>query len=110
MQALTRSLSPVPASAGTAVATALSIAATANTELMANGIAGGAALPDLVSGMTTTALGGVTASYLAPAAHLPLVRLIPARAHQETRLTEIVDAAATHSDQPLPGSRERNPR
>lgn len=47
---------------------------------------------------TTNSLGGVTTRYLIPAAHLPLVQLVPILAPQEARLKKIVDSAYQRND------------
>lgn len=46
----------------------------------------------------TNSLGGVTTSYLIPAAHLPLVVLIPALAPQEAQLKAKIDTAYVRND------------
>lgn len=82
----------------------------ANVVAIANAIAGMVIehVPHMLTGLstvpasnitvTTNSMGGVTTSYLAPATHLPLVKLIPALAPQEARLKKIVDAAYRRND------------
>lgn len=51
---------------------------------------------------TTNTLGGVTTSYLIPAAELPLVRLIPALKPREAELKKIIDGAYIRNDNTAP--------
>lgn len=48
--------------------------------------------------VTTNSLGGVTTSYLIPAAELPLVRLIPSLKPREAELKQIIDSAYIRND------------
>ena len=48
--------------------------------------------------VSTNSLGGVTTTYLIPAAHLPLVQLAPFLAGQEAQLKQIVDSAYARND------------
>jgi hypothetical protein len=48
--------------------------------------------------VTTNSLGGVTTSYLLPAAQLPLVRLIPALKPREAELKKVIDSAYSRND------------
>lgn len=52
--------------------------------------------------VTTNGLGGVTTSYLIPAAELPLVRLIPALKPREAELKKLVDSAYVRNDNTAP--------
>jgi len=47
---------------------------------------------------TTNPLGGVTTRYFVPAAHLPLVQLVPGLASQEASLRKIVDSGYARND------------
>lgn len=48
--------------------------------------------------VTTNPLGGVTTSYLIPAAHLPLVTLVPVLGPREAQIRKIVDSAYKRND------------
>lgn len=52
----------------------------------------------------TNSLGGVTTSYLIPAAELPLVRLFPSLKPREAELKKIVDSAYVRNDNTAPAN------
>lgn len=52
--------------------------------------------------VTTNSLGGVTTSYLIPAAELPLVRLIPSLKPREAELKKLIDSAYVRNDNIAP--------
>ncbi len=53
---------------------------------------------------TTNSMGGVTTSYLVPAAQLPLVRLFPALKPREAELKKIIDSAYIRNDATAPAA------
>lgn len=54
--------------------------------------------------VTRNALGGVTTRYFIPAAHLPLVQLMPYLASQEASLRKIVDSGYVRNDSKTAGA------
>jgi hypothetical protein len=52
--------------------------------------------------VATNSLGGVTTSYLIPAAELPLVRLIPSLKPREAELKKLIDSAYVRNDNIAP--------